>query len=120
MDLICRLPSSTKRRVCHELLSGSFERGATCPYLQNAPYLKFVRVVSVSKEVVAGLLWKLTVEVETHVGPAEYKATVYKPTGPDSKRYRAFHILRFKLMSMRHVKGGLDLGLVRPAVRMIR
>jgi len=53
---------------------------------QNAPDLKFVRVVSVSKQVVAGLLWKLTVEVETPVGPAEYKATVYESPGPDSKR----------------------------------
>jgi hypothetical protein len=90
---------------------GSFERGATCPYVQNAPDLKFVRVVSVSKQVVAGLLWNLTVEVETPVGPAEYKATVYEPPGPDSKRYRVSHILRFKLMSMRHVKRGLGSGL---------
>jgi hypothetical protein len=67
--------------------------GAISFFLQNAPDLKFVRVVSVSKQVVAGLLWKLTVEVETPVGPAEYKATVYESPGPDSRRYRGFHIL---------------------------
>ncbi|GAQ88531.1 cysteine proteinase inhibitor [Klebsormidium nitens] len=53
---------------------------------QNAPDLKFVRVVSATKQVVAGLMWRLTVEVKTPVGPAEYKATVYEPPGPDATR----------------------------------